>query len=235
MKAIAFRAVLLALAVSWLLYVILAEWSEGPEIAVKWKGSDALQVTYGCKSDVEWICSDGAQVIMSQHNGFMKRVEIKVRAQHVSVLAVGETEWSLIVAAQGGDGARKQEVAILNGDVKCIQKSGVERVRKSATMAQMVSVVAARRFDASVKGKRSLVGVISFRGQQIALHAPSREGWIGTPFEGSMAIESSDVLESFWRCLTMYEGQEKVVREALGFGIYGVGALSSYWGLLDTR
>jgi hypothetical protein len=209
-------------------------WQSERGITVRRCGPNAFVVEWRSHDVVEWLCSS-ATLRRSERIDAMNTVEVDVDSGPGWLMGVAESEWVFIgLPAADGD-AVDEGCPILRGSASMLTSVPYEALRRRIHDAVLPIMLAARHGDESVNGKRGLVGLVRFKGFQLALYAAAGAGWCLTPFEGAMPIRDPSVLEHLWRCIVSRQGVADSVRHAYNLGVYSNGELGVSWDMFDKR
>jgi hypothetical protein len=209
-------------------------WQSERGITVQRCGPSAFVVEWRSNEIVHWLCSS-AMILRSNRIDTLDTVEVGVESGPGWLMGVTASEWAFIGLPARDGGAVDEECAILRGPASMLSSVPYEVLRKRSHEAMLPIMLAARHGDESVNGKRGLVGLVRFKGFQLALYAAAGAGWCLTPFEGAMPIRDPSVLERLWRCIISRQGVADSVRHAYNLGVYSNGELGVSWDMFDKR
>jgi len=209
-------------------------WPSERGITVRRCGPNSFVVEWRCHDVVDWLCSS-AKLRRSERTDALNTVEVDVNSGPGWLMGVAESEW-VFVGLPAPDGNEvDEECPILRGSASMLTSVPYEALRRRSHEAVLPTMLAARRGDESVDGKRGLVGLVKCKEFHLALYAAAGAGWCLTPFEGAMPIRDPSVLESLWRCIVSRQGVADSVRHAYNLGVYSNGELGVSWDLFDKR
>ena len=215
--------------VAWLLL------TQGEQVvAVRRNGATSYAVEWRIDDVVDWS-SASATIKKSERIGVLHRVDVGVPSGPGWIMGLAASEWVFVGLPARDDGAADGEYVILRGPASLLTTASFEAVRKRSHEAMLPIMIAARRGDLSVNGRRGLIGLVKFKSLVLALYASAGEGWVQTPFEGAVPISDPDILEGLWRCVVSRQRVAESVRQAYNVGVHSNGDLGVIWDLFDKR
>ena len=203
-------------------------------ITARRSGPSSFTVDWRIDGDVDWLCSS-ATLVKSERTDSSNKAEVDVVRGPGWLMGMAANEWVFIGLPFCDEGADDAGIAILRGPTSVLIATPSKVVMSRINDATSPIMVAARRGDPSVKGKRGLIGVAHFKGRLLAFRASAVAGWCETPFEGAMPVSDPAVLESLWRCIVSGKGVADSVRNVYNLGVYCGGDLGVVWEMFDKR